>query len=125
MKLRTYDPAYQNTICCSSKISYIDGDRGILRYRGIPIEQLAAKATLEEVYFLLIYGELPSSDQLNYFSKSLKDNVAFDARLEKFIDAFDKNMSFSTAKCHPMAMLSTLISVFSGFYPEANPAFVG
>ena len=60
MQLRSLDPAYQNTVCCVSRISFIDGDKGILEYRGIPIEQLAESASLEEVYFLLIYGELPS-----------------------------------------------------------------
>jgi citrate synthase len=112
-------------VCCISRISFIDGDKGILQYRGIPIEQLAESASLEEVYFLLIYGELPSQPQLDEFSNSLKSNAAFDTRLDKFILAFDDNMTFNQAKCHPMAMMSTLVSVFSGFYPEANPAFVG
>jgi citrate synthase len=66
--LRLYDPGYMETICNTSRISYIDGDKGVLEYRGIPIEQLAEKSTFLEVAFLLIYGELPSSGQLNNFS---------------------------------------------------------
>lgn len=66
--LRLYDPGYMDTICNTSRISYIDGDKGVLEYRGIPIEQLAEKSTFLEVAFLLIYGELPSSGQLNNFS---------------------------------------------------------
>jgi citrate synthase len=66
--LRLYDPGYMDTICNTSRISYIDGDKGVLEYRGIPIEQLAEKSTFLEVAFLLIYGELPSSGQLNHFS---------------------------------------------------------
>jgi citrate synthase len=67
--LRLYDPGYMDTICNTSRISYIDGDKGVLEYRGIPIEQLAEKSTFLEVAFLLIYGELPSSGQLNNFSE--------------------------------------------------------
>lgn len=66
--LRLYDPGYMDTICNTSRISYIDGDKGVLEYRGIPIEQLAEKSTFLEVAFLLIYGELPSAGQLNNFS---------------------------------------------------------
>jgi citrate synthase len=65
--LRLYDPGYMDTICNTSRISYIDGDKGVLEYRGIPIEQLAEKSTFLEVAFLLIYGELPSKLQLNTF----------------------------------------------------------
>ena len=66
--LRLYDPGYMDTICNTSRISYIDGDKGVLEYRGIPIEQLAERSTFLEVAFLLIYGELPSAGQLNNFS---------------------------------------------------------
>jgi citrate synthase len=67
--LRLYDPGYLDTICNTSRISYIDGDKGILEYRGIPIEQLAEKSTFLEVAFLLIFGELPSKNQLNTFNE--------------------------------------------------------
>lgn len=66
--LRVYDPGYMNTICNTSRISYIDGDKGVLEYRGIPIEQLAEHSTFLEVAFLLIYGELPTKGQLGSFS---------------------------------------------------------
>lgn len=67
--LRLYDPGYMDTICNTSRISYIDGDKGVLEYRGIPIEQLAEKSTFLEVAFLLIFGELPSKNQLNTFQE--------------------------------------------------------
>lgn len=68
---RSFDPAYMNTVCCESKISFIDGDKGVLEYRGIPIRQLAENASLLETYFLIIYGELPTGKQLIEFSASL------------------------------------------------------
>ena len=70
--LRFYDPGYMNTICNTSKICYIDGDEGVLEYRGYPIEQLAEKSSFLEVSFLLIYGELPSKTQLTHFSEKYK-----------------------------------------------------
>ena len=75
--LRSFDPAYMNTVCCISKISFIDGDNGILEYRGYPIEQLAEKATFLEVAFLLVYGELPTSSQLEFFTNKIKADYPF------------------------------------------------
>ena len=115
---RSYDPAYMNTVLCISRISFIDGDKGILEYRGYPIEQLAEKSTFTECAFLIIYGELPTSDQLSTFNKKLSTNSSYHAGLEPFI----KNMRHDA---HPMAMMSTLIAAMSSFYPECNPAYVG
>jgi citrate synthase len=115
---RSFDPAYMNTVCCVSKISYIDGDKGILEYRGIPIEQLAEKSTFMETSFLLIFGELPTAKQLNTFNKKVMKHSTYHDGLEKFIKAFRHDS-------HPMGMLSTLMAALSTFYPEANPAYVG
>ena len=115
---RSYDPAYMNTVSCISRISYIDGDKGILEYRGYPIEQLAEKSSFLEVTFLTIYGELPTKKQLATFTKKIMKNSSYHAGLEPFITAFRHD-------AHPMAMMSTLMAAMSSFYPEANPAYVG
>ena len=115
---RSYDPAYMNTVSCISKISFIDGDKGILEYRGYPIEQLAAGSSFLEVSFLLVNGELPNKKQLETFTRKVMKNSAYHHDLEKFITAFRHD-------AHPMAMLSTLFAAMSSFYPEANPAYVG
>lgn len=115
---RSYDPAYMNTVSCISRISYIDGDKGILEYRGYPIEQLAEKSSFLEVTFLTIYGELPTTKQLATFTKKIMKNSSYHAGLEPFITAFRHD-------AHPMAMMSTLMAAMSSFYPEANPAYVG
>lgn len=107
-----------NTVSCISKISYIDGDKGILEYRGYPIEQLAEKASFLEVSFLVIYGELPTKKQLDSFTKKVMKNSGYHEGLEPFIKAFRHD-------AHPMAMMSTLMAAMSSFYPEANPAYVG
>jgi citrate synthase len=96
--LRSFDPAYMNTVCCVSRISFIDGDNGILEYRGYPIEQLAEHASFLEVSFLVVYGELPTPEQLEAFTKRIKQDYAFNPKLLPFIQAFEPN-------CHPMGML--------------------
>ena len=98
---RSFDPAYMNTVNCVSRISYIDGDKGILEYRGIPIQQLAEKSTMIEVAFLLIYGELPSQEQLMNFDMRVRDNYATDSRLAVFVNAFQENHYGA----HPMGIL--------------------
>lgn len=115
---RSYDPAFMNTVSCISKISFIDGDKGILEYRGYPIEQLAEKSTFLETAFLVIYGELPTKKQLDIFTKKVMNNSHYHDQLEPFIKAFRHD-------AHPMAMMSTLMAAMSSFYPEANPAYVG
>ena len=107
-----------NTVACISKISYIDGDKGILEYRGYPIEQLAERSNFLETSFLLVNGELPTAKQLASFTKKIMKHSAYHHGLEPFIKAFRHD-------AHPMAMMSTLIAAMSSFYPEANPAYVG
>jgi len=115
---RSYDPAYMNTVNCISKISFINGEKGILEYRGYPIEQLAEKSSFLEVSFLLVHGELPTNKQLATFTKKVMKNSAYHDGLEPFIKSFRHD-------AHPMAMMSTCMAAMSSFYPEANPAYVG
>ena len=115
---RSYDPAYMNTVNCISRISFINGEKGILEYRGYPIEQLANKSSFLETAFLLVNGELPTEKQLNTFTKRVMKNSAYHHGLEPFIKSFRHD-------AHPMAMMSTLMAALSSFYPEANPAYVG
>lgn len=115
---RSYDPAYMNTVNCISRISFINGEKGILEYRGYPIEQLAERSTFLETTFLLINGELPTPKQLQSFTKKILKNSAYHDGLEPFIKAFRHD-------AHPMAMMSTCMAALSSFYPEANPAYVG
>jgi len=107
-----------NTVNCISRISFINGEKGILEYRGYPIEQLAQGSTFLETAFLLVNGELPTAKQLGSFSKKVMKNSAYHHGLEPFIKAFRHD-------AHPMAMMSTLMAAMSSFYPEANPAYVG
>ena len=115
---RSFDPAYMNTVNCISKVSFIDGDKGILEYRGYPIEQLAEGSTFLETAFLVVYGELPNEKQLRTFTKKVMKNSSYHVGLEPFIKAFRHD-------AHPMGMLSTLIAAMSSFYPDSNPAYVG
>ncbi|MCU0989177.1 MAG: citrate (Si)-synthase, partial [Xanthomonadales bacterium] len=93
----TYDPGFGATASCTSKITFIDGDKGILRYRGYPIEQLAEKSTFVEVAYLLLNGELPSENQLNQFRDELTYHTMIHERLNHFISGFHYD-------AHPMAM---------------------
>ena len=115
---RSFDPAYMNTVCCVSRISFINGEKGILEYRGYPIEQLAQNSSFMEVSFLLMYGELPTQKQLATFNKKVMKHSQYHEGLEPFIRAFRHDS-------HPMGMMSTLMAAMSSFYPEANPAYVG
>ena len=87
--LRSYDPAYMNTVNCTSTISYIDGDKGILEYRGIPIETLSAKSNFVETAYLLLYGSLPSKNQLTYFNNKLVNHTYIHTDLEKLLKTLD------------------------------------
>ena len=82
---RSFDPAYMNTACCVSRISFIDGDNGVLEYRGIPIEVLAEKSNIIETAFLLVYGELPNEAQLDLFQKRIKANSVPNPKINSFI----------------------------------------
>ncbi|MFC0114741.1 citrate synthase [Kibdelosporangium aridum] len=109
--LVTLDPGFVNTAACSSEITYIDGDAGILRYRGYPIEQLAERSTFIEVSYLLIYGELPSQTQLDDFTKKISRHTLLHEDLKRFFDGFPRD-------AHPMPVLSSAVSALSTFYPE-------
>jgi citrate synthase len=109
--LVTLDPGFVNTASCSSEITYIDGDAGILRYRGYPIEQLAEKSTFLEVSYLLIHGYLPTTDQLADFTEKVTHHTLLDEDFKTFFSAFPRN-------AHPMAVLSSAVSALSSFYPK-------
>ena len=106
------DPAFMNTASTTSSITYIDGDKGILRYRGIPIEQLGEKSSFAEVSYLLIYGKLPNKAELTRFSTLLTRHSLIHEDMKRFFDGYP-----STA--HPMAILSAMVCSLSSFYPEA------
>ncbi|HEY3260581.1 MAG TPA: citrate synthase [Pseudonocardiaceae bacterium] len=111
----TLDPGFVNTAPCSSQITYIDGDAGILRYRGYPIEQLAEKSTFIEVSYLLIYGRLPTRDELNAFTEKIKRHTLLHEDLKRFFDGFPRD-------AHPMPVLSSAVSALSTFYQDSlNP----
>jgi len=111
--LMTYDPAFMNTSSCISRITFIDGDRGILRYRGYPIEQLAERSTYLEVAYLILYGELPKKDELNQWEWDITHHTFIHENIKKFIDGFHYD-------AHPMGMLIATIAALSTFYPEAK-----
>lgn len=109
----TLDDSYGNTGACKSSITYIDGDKGILQYRGYPIEELAEKASFLEVSYLLINGELPSQDKLKTFKKALTRHTLIHEDMRRFFDAFPPD-------AHPMAILSSVISGLSTYYKDSN-----
>ncbi|HEY6792346.1 MAG TPA: citrate synthase [Trebonia sp.] len=109
--LVTLDPGFVNTASCSSDITYIDGDAGILRYRGYPIEQLAEHSTFLEVSYLLLYGALPTAAELTDFTEKVTHHTLLDEDFKTFFSAFPRN-------AHPMAVLSSAVSALSSFYPQ-------
>ncbi|MBX3137072.1 citrate synthase [Candidatus Obscuribacterales bacterium] len=111
--LMTYDPSFMSTAACRSAITYIDGDRGILRYRGYPIEQLAEKSTFLEVAYLLNNGELPDQDQLKEWADVIKYHTYVHTNITKFLEGFRYD-------AHPMGMLLGAVSALSTFYPDAK-----
>ena len=112
----TFDPGFVNTSSTKSAITYIDGDAGILRYRGIPIEQLAEKSTFIEVSYLLIYGELPSTDQLASFTDKIQRHTLLHEDLKRFFDGFPRN-------AHPMPVLSSAVNALSAYYQDSLDPF--
>lgn len=116
--LKLYDPGYLNTAPVRSSISYIDGDEGILRYRGYPIEELAEKSTYLEVAYLLMYGNLPSQSQLADWEFAVSQHSAAPEGVMDIIQAMPHD-------AHPMGMLVSAISALSTFHPDANPALRG
>ena len=111
--MMTYDPAFMNTAACRSAITYIDGDRGILRYRGYPIEQIADKATFLEVAYLLFEGELPNQAQLDKWTQDIRYHTYVHTNLIKFLEGYRYD-------AHPMGMLLGIVGGLSTFYPDAK-----
>ena len=111
--LITLDYGYMNTGSVESAITYIDGDAGILRYRGYPIEQLATNGSFLETSYLLIYGELPSKEQIDNFRHEIKVHTMIHEDIKEFYDGFPKD-------AHPMAILSSVVSSLSTFYPDCQ-----
>jgi citrate synthase len=109
--LITLDPAYKNTGSCSSTITFIDGDRGILRHRGYPIEQLAERASFLEVAYLLINGELPTRQQYERWTHAIRYHTMLHEDAKRLFDAFPKD-------AHPMAVSASVVSALSTFYPK-------
>jgi citrate synthase len=114
--LVTLDPGFVNTAACSSEICFIDGDAGILRYRGYPIEQLAQRSTFIEVSYLLIYGELPTQAQLDDFASKISRHTLLHEDLKRFFDGFPRD-------AHPMPVLSSAVSALSTFYQDSLQPF--
>jgi citrate synthase len=108
----TIDPAFMNTASVKSAITFIDGDKGILRYRGIPIEQLAEKSSFVETAYLLIYGHLPNETQLQEWSEKLTRHSLLHEDMKHFFEGF-------SATAHPMAILSAMVSALSSYYPDS------
>jgi len=116
-ELRMYDPAFLSTAACASSITYIDGDAGILRYRGYPIEQLAEKSTYLEVAYLLLNGELPNTEQLKTWSYDVTHHTMIHENMRKrFVDGFHYD-------AHPMGMFVSAIAALGTFYPESKDIF--
>ena len=111
--LMTYDPAFTNTASCRSAITFIDGDKGVLEYRGYPIEQLAERSTYLETAYLLVYGELPTTRQLEQWTHDIKYSTMVHENIKKFIDGFNYDS-------HPMGMLIGTVGAFSTYYPDAK-----
>jgi citrate synthase len=113
--LVTLDPAFMNTASTQSAITFIDGDKGILRYRGIPIEQLAEKSSFVETAYLLIYGKLPTEDQYTGWSEKLTRHSLLHEDMKHFFEGFSPT-------AHPMAILSAMVAALSSYYPDSLDA---
>jgi len=112
----SYDPGFMNTASCQSKITYIDGDRGILRYRGYPIEQLAEKSSYLETAYLILHGELPNPSQLEDWTRNITFHSIIHENIKKVIDSFHH-------EAHPMGVLVSTVAALSTFYPQAKKIF--
>ncbi len=111
--LMTYDPAFMNTASCKSKITFIDGDKGILRYRGYPIEQLAEKSSFLETAYLILYGELPTKAQFEDWTHDVTYHTLIHENIKKLMDGFHYD-------AHPMGMLISTVGALSTFYKDAK-----
>jgi citrate synthase len=108
--LMTYDPAFMNTASCKSSITYIDGDVGILQYRGIPIEQLAEQSTYLETAYLIMYGELPNKEQLATWTYEITHHTFLHENIKHIMQSFRYD-------AHPMGMFISIVAAMSTFYP--------
>merc|ERR1719313_1421877 len=116
-RLRMYDPGYVNTASATSRITWIDGDKGQLLYRGYDVNELAEKSSYLETAFLLIYGELPSGDQLKFFTDRVMSHTYLHTNLETFMQSFRYD-------AHPMGMVMSTFAALGTFYPLQNPSLV-
>jgi len=114
--MMSYDPAFMNTASCKSRITYIDGDKGVLLYRGYPIEDLAEKSTYLETAYLILRGELPTHAQLDEWSWHITHHTFIHESIKKFLDGFHYD-------AHPMGMMISTIAALSTFYPDAKDIF--
>ena len=111
--LMSYDPAFLNTASTKSTITYIDGDKGILRYRGYPIEQLAEQASYLETAYLLLFGELPSQAELDVWVNEITHHTLVHENVKRLMEGFRYD-------AHPMGMFVSVVAALSTFYPEAS-----
>ena len=109
----SYDPGYTNTASCTSRITYIDGEKGILRYHGFPIESLAENCTYTEVAYLLLHGELPTTSELRNWNEEINHHTMVHENIKKFVDGF-------LYDAHPMGILVSSVAALSTFYPDAK-----
>jgi len=114
--MMSYDPAFSNTAACTSRVTFIDGDKGILQYRGYPIQDLAEKSNFLEVAYLLIYGELPNQKQYDQWAHNIIHHTFIHENIKKFMDGYRYD-------AHPMGMLLGTVGALSTFYPEAKEIF--
>ena len=114
--LVTYDPAFMNTASCKSRITFIDGDKGILEYRGYPIEELALKSSYLEVAYLLLHGQLPTEEQLKDWTWNITHHTFINESIKKVMDGFHYN-------AHPMGMFISTLGALGTFYPDAKDIF--
>ncbi|MFQ5631459.1 MAG: citrate/2-methylcitrate synthase, partial [bacterium] len=111
--LLSYDPGYKNTASTKSTITFVDGEKGILQYRGYPIEQIAKKSSFLETAYLILFGELPNEHELNEWTHDVKHHTIVHENIKKFINGFRYD-------AHPMGMLISTLGALSTFYPEAR-----
>jgi citrate synthase len=114
--LMTYDPAFMNTAACRSRITFIDGDRGILMYRGYPIEQLAEQSNYLETAYLILFGELPTGPQLQQWTRDITLHTMLHENIKKLMEGFQYD-------AHPMGVFLSTVGAFSTFYPDAKQIF--
>jgi len=114
--MMTYDPAFQNTAACRSRITFIDGDKGVLLYRGYPIEQLAEQSDFLETAYLILFGELPTTSQLEQWTRDITNHTMLHENLKKFLEGFRYD-------AHPMGMFLSAVGALSTFYPDAKDIF--